>query len=68
MRNLLINIFAGVKDPRKIDRCVYELGDLLAVAEDRLCRARRKKAAHNLSLLRKLVLPIVNAINGVSII
>lgn len=32
MRNLLINIFDGVKDPRKIDKCVYELGDLLAVA------------------------------------
>lgn len=28
----MISIFDGVKDPRKIDRCVYELGDLLAVA------------------------------------
>lgn len=32
MRNTLISIFDGIKDPRKIDRCVYELGDLLAVA------------------------------------
>lgn len=32
MRNTLIGIFDGIKDPRKIDRCVYELGDLLAVA------------------------------------
>ena len=29
---MLIKIFDGVKDPRKIDRCTYELGDLLAVA------------------------------------
>lgn len=27
-----ITIFDGVRDPRKIDRCTYELGDLLAVA------------------------------------
>lgn len=27
-----MSIFDGIKDPRKIDRCVYELGDLLAVA------------------------------------
>lgn len=32
MRNTLISIFDGIKDPRKIDKCVYELGDLLAVA------------------------------------
>ena len=32
MRNTLINIFDGIIDPRKIDRCTYELGDLLAVA------------------------------------
>lgn len=32
MRNILINIFEEIKDPRKIDRCTYELGDLLAVA------------------------------------
>lgn len=32
MRNTLISIFNGIKDPRKIDRCLYELGDLLAVA------------------------------------
>lgn len=32
MRNMLIKIFDGVKDPRKIDQCTYELGDLLAVA------------------------------------
>lgn len=29
---MLIKIFDGVKDPRKIDQCTYELGDLLAVA------------------------------------
>ncbi|WP_279150967.1 MULTISPECIES: ISAs1 family transposase [Muribaculaceae] len=29
---MLITIFDGVKDPRKIDQCTYELGDLLAVA------------------------------------
>lgn len=29
---MLIKIFEGVKDPRKIDQCTYELGDLLAVA------------------------------------
>lgn len=28
----MITIFDGIKDPRKIDRCTYELGDLLAVA------------------------------------
>ena len=32
MRNILISIFDGIKDPRKIDRCVYELGDFLAAA------------------------------------
>lgn len=32
MRDMLITIFDGVKDPRKIDKCTYELGDLLAVA------------------------------------
>lgn len=32
MRNTFIDIFDGIKDPRKIDRCTYELGDLLAVA------------------------------------
>lgn len=32
MRNMLIKIFDGVRDPRKIDQCTYELGDLLAVA------------------------------------
>lgn len=32
MRDLLITIFDGVKDPRKIDQCTYELGDLLAIA------------------------------------
>lgn len=32
MRNQLITIFDGIKDPRKIDRCVYELGDLMAIA------------------------------------
>lgn len=32
MRNKLITIFDGVKDPRKIDKCTYELGDLLAIA------------------------------------
>lgn len=32
MRNTLISIFDNVKDPRKIDKCLYELGDLLAVA------------------------------------
>lgn len=29
---MLIKIFDRVKDPRKIDQCTYELGDLLAVA------------------------------------
>lgn len=29
---MLITIFDGVRDPRKTDRCTYELGDLLAVA------------------------------------
>lgn len=29
---MLIKIFDGVKDPRKINQCTYELGDLLAVA------------------------------------
>lgn len=29
---MLVTIFDGVKDPRKIDQCTYELGDLLAVA------------------------------------
>lgn len=29
---MLITIFDGVRDPRKIDQCTYELGDLLAVA------------------------------------
>ncbi len=29
---MLITIFDGVKDPRKIDQCTYELDDLLAVA------------------------------------
>lgn len=29
---MLITIFDGVKDPRKIDQCTYELGDLLAIA------------------------------------
>lgn len=29
---MLVNIFDTVKDPRKIDKCVYELGDLMAVA------------------------------------
>lgn len=32
MRDMLITIFDGIKDPRKIDQCTYELGDLLAVA------------------------------------
>ena len=32
MRDMHITIFDGVRDPRKIDRCTYELGDLLAVA------------------------------------
>lgn len=32
MRNQLIAIFDVVKDPRKIDRCTYELGDLMAIA------------------------------------
>lgn len=32
MRNTLVRIFDGIRDPRKIDRCTYELGDLLAVA------------------------------------
>ncbi|MCM1067215.1 MAG: ISAs1 family transposase [Muribaculaceae bacterium] len=32
MRNQLIAIFDGVKDPRKIDKCTYELGDLMAIA------------------------------------
>ena len=32
MRNELISIFDGIKDPRKIDRCTYELGDLMAIA------------------------------------
>jgi len=29
---MLIKIFDGIKDPRKIDVCTYELGDLLAIA------------------------------------
>ena len=29
---MLITIFDGVKDPRKIDQCTYELGDLMAIA------------------------------------
>lgn len=29
---MLITIFDGIKDPRKIDQCTYELGDLLAIA------------------------------------
>lgn len=29
---MLVNIFDSVKDPRKIDKCTYELGDLMAVA------------------------------------
>ncbi len=32
MRKQLIAIFDGVRDPRKIDKCTYELGDLLAIA------------------------------------
>lgn len=32
MRNELISIFDGIKDPRKIDRCTYERGDLMAIA------------------------------------
>lgn len=28
----MISIFNGIKNPRKIDRCVYELSDLLSVA------------------------------------
>lgn len=28
----MIRIFDGVRDPRKIDRCTYELGDLMAIA------------------------------------
>ncbi|MCM1490054.1 MAG: ISAs1 family transposase [Muribaculum sp.] len=32
MRNQLIAIFDRVKDPRKIDKCTYELGDLMAIA------------------------------------
>lgn len=32
MRNMLIKIFDGVKDPRKINRCNYEFGDVLSVA------------------------------------
>lgn len=32
MRDMLVTIFDGVKDPRKIDRCTYELGDLLSIA------------------------------------
>lgn len=29
---MLITIFDGIKDPRKIDQCTYEFGDLMAVA------------------------------------
>lgn len=29
---MLITIFDGVRDPRKIDQCTYELGDLMAIA------------------------------------
>lgn len=32
MRNQLIAIFDGVKDPRKIDKRTYELRDLMAIA------------------------------------
>lgn len=29
---MLVTIFDGVRDPRKIDKCTYELGDLMATA------------------------------------